>query len=57
MYGGEIAVGIGKGRVYLYGSGIALQGTIDILHLLKSVAHVAIGISEVGVDPAKTKQN
>ena len=46
-------MGIGKGWVDLNGSGVALQGSIDVLHLLQSVTHVAVGISEVRVDPAR----
>ena len=44
-------MGISKGRVYLDGSTVALHGTIHILHLLQSVAHVAVCVSKVGVDP------
>ncbi len=48
-------MGIGKGWVDLNGSGVALQRSTDILHLLESVPHVAVGISKVGVDPENTK--
>ena len=50
-------MGIGKSWVDLYGSGVALQGSIDVLHLLQSVPHVAIGISKVGVDPENKKRS
>ena len=44
-------MGIGKGWVNLNGSGVALKGSIDVLHLLQCVPHVAVSISKVGVDP------
>ena len=49
-------MGIGKGRVDLDGSGIALKGSIDVLHLLQGVTHVAVCISKVGVDPERQKR-
>ncbi len=50
MDGGQVAVSVSKGRVDLDGPAVALHGTIDVLHLLQSVAHVAIRVSKVGVD-------
>lgn len=38
--GGQVGVSIGKGRVNLDGTGIALQGSLDVLHFLEGVAHV-----------------
>ena len=43
-------MGVGKCRVYLDGPGVALHGSIDVLHLLEGVAHVAVGVCEVWVD-------
>ena len=37
---------IGKGRINLNGSCVTLKSTIDILHLLKCVAHVTIRIGK-----------
>lgn len=41
---------ISKGWVDLNGPTVALHGTIDVLHLFQSVAHVTVRISKVGVD-------
>ena len=49
---GKVAMGVSKGWVDLNSSSVALHGAINILHLLQGVAHVAVGISKVGVDPA-----
>lgn len=46
---------ISKGRVDLDGSAVTLHGTINVLHLLQSVAHVAIGVRKVGMDSANNK--
>ena len=43
-------MGVGKGGVNLYRTGVALHCSVDVLHLLESVAHVAVGIGKVGVD-------
>ena len=42
---------IGKGRVDLYGSGVTLDGTRHISHLLQRVPHVAVGICKGRLDP------
>lgn len=34
---------VGKGRVDLDGTGVALQGALNVLHLLQGVAHVTDG--------------
>ena len=50
MNGGQVAVSVCKGWVDLNSPAVALHGTIDVLHLLQSVPHVAVCISKVGVD-------
>lgn len=42
---------VSKRRVDLYGTRIALHGSIDVLHLFEGVAHVAVGIGKVWMDP------
>lgn len=42
---------VSKGWVDLDGTSIALQSSLDILHLLQRIAHVGIGISKCGADP------
>ena len=49
-------MGVGEGGVDLDGSGVALHGTIDILHLLEGVPHVAVSICKVGMDPAHVEE-
>lgn len=44
-------MGVGKGWIDLDSAGIALEGTGNVLQLLQSVPHVAVGISKVRVDP------
>ena len=51
--GGQIAVGVGEGRVDLNGPRVALQRSVDVLHLLQRVAHVAVGIGERRLDSAQ----
>ena len=51
---GKIAVGVGKGRVDLDGPGVALQGSLYVLHLFEGVAHVRVGIGEGGSNPMDT---
>ncbi len=50
MNGRQVAVCVGKGWVDLDGSGVAVQGTLHILHLFESVTHVRVGIGKIGVD-------
>jgi hypothetical protein len=40
---------VSKGRINLDGSGVALQRALDVVHLLQSVAHVAVGVSKRGL--------
>ena len=47
--GRKVAVGVGKGGVYLNGTGVALEGTLKVLHLLEGVPHVAVGVGKVRV--------
>lgn len=54
MNGGQVAVGVGEGGVDLDGAGVALQRSLHVLHLLQRVAHVGVGISKGGADPALT---
>ena len=51
MNGGQIWMSIGKGRINLNGSCVTLKSTIDILHLLKCVAHVTIRIGKWRLNP------
>lgn len=44
---------ISKCWIDLYRSGIALQCTLDILHLLQCVSHVGISISKCWTDSEK----
>lgn len=46
----QIAVSISKSRVDLDGTGVALQGSLYILHFLQCVAHVRVGISKCRAD-------
>lgn len=46
---------VGKGWIDLNGTSVALKSPIDVLHLLQSVTHIAVGISKVGMDPEQTK--
>jgi len=48
VYGGQVAVGISKGRIDLNGASVALKGRLQILHLLQRVAHVGVSIREGG---------
>ena len=50
MDGGQIAMSISKGRVYLDSSGVTLEGTLDILHLLQGVTHIGVSIRKRGRD-------
>ena len=51
MNGSQVTVRIGEGGVDLNGPGVALQGSLDVLHLLQRVAHVGVGVSKRGADP------
>ena len=51
MDGSKIRVGIGERRIDLNGSRVALKRTVDVLHLLQSVAHVAVSVSKRWLDP------
>ena len=42
---------ISEGRVDLYGTSITLHGSLNVLHFLKGIPHVAIGIRKRGMDP------
>ena len=47
---------VGERRIDLYGSRVALQGSIQVLHLFKQISHVAVGVRKTGRNP-KTKMN
>lgn len=51
MNGSKIGMGIGESRVDLDGSRVALESSLDVLHLFQGVAHVGIGVSERWLDP------
>lgn len=40
MDGGKVGVSISKGGVYLDGTSVALEGSLDVLHFLKCIAHI-----------------
>ena len=40
-------MGVREGRVDLYGPGVAQEGTLDVVHLLQGVAHVAVSVKNV----------
>lgn len=42
-----------EGRVNLDGSGVALQSSLYVVHLLQSVAHVGVSIGEGGLNSKK----
>ena len=46
VYGGQVAVGVGEGRVDLNSPGVALECALYVLHLLQCVPHVGVGISK-----------
>lgn len=50
MNGSQIAVGICKRRVNLNGTGVTLQGSLNVLHLLQGVSHVRVGVGEGRTD-------
>lgn len=50
-------MGISKCWVYLDGSSVALESALDVLHLLKSIAHVAVSICKCRLDPIEMKQH
>ncbi len=43
-------MGVGERGVDLNGARVALQGTLDVVHLLEGVAHVGVGVCEGGLD-------
>ena len=49
----QVGVGVGEGGVDLDGSGVALHGPLDVVHLLEGVAHVGVGVREGRLDPAQ----
>lgn len=56
MHRGKVTVGISKGWVDLDGPAVALHGSCDVLHLFQRVAHIAVCISKVRVDPAANEK-
>lgn len=50
MNGRQVRMSIGKSRVDLNSSGIALQSPRDVLHLLQRVAHIGVRIGEARLD-------
>lgn len=46
-------MGIGKGRIDLDGTSVALQRPLHILHFFQRVAHIRVGISKRGADPVE----
>ena len=51
MDGSKIRVGIGERRIDLNGSRVALKRPVNVLHLLQSVAHVAVSVGKRWLDP------
>ena len=49
----KVGVSVRESRVELNSPSIALQSSIDVLHLLKSIAHVTVGIRKVRLDPGR----
>ena len=49
----QVGVRVGEGGVDLDGSGVALHGPLDVVHLLEGVAHVGVGVGEGRLDPAQ----
>jgi hypothetical protein len=49
-------VSISKCWVDLYGSSVALESSLNILHFLKSITHVAVSICKCWLDPKKRKE-
>ena len=47
----QVGVRVGEGGVDLNGSGVALHGPLDVVHLLEGVAHVGVGVGEGWLDP------
>ena len=48
--GCEVGVGVGESGVDLNVPGVAIGGTLDVMHLLQSVAHVGVGVRKSRLD-------
>ena len=46
----QVGVRVGEGGVDLDGSGVALHGPLDVVHLLEGVAHVGVGVGKGRLD-------
>jgi hypothetical protein len=55
MYWSQVAVSIGECWVDLDGSSVALESSLNVLHFLKSITHVAVSIGKRWLDPKKNK--
>lgn len=56
MYGGQVTVGVCEGWIDLNGAGVALQSSLDVLHLFQRVPHVGIGVGKGGTDPENDRK-
>jgi hypothetical protein len=50
-------VSISKRWVDLNGSSVALKSSLNVLHFLKGIAHVAVSICKCWLDPTKMKSH